>query len=191
MEEKLFKFRIKLKGIRPLIWRTFVVPSTITLAVLHEVIQIVMGWENAHLHSFSIDGEQYTDPTQYPEGGLSTKEYILGNLVSDKGDTIFYEYDFGDCWEHNLVLEDSDYQGKNIEQEILCLGGKGDCPPEDIGGIWGYYEYVQALDEKEDDEDDDEDDDWIENYESYPFSVSSVNSELKYYLKNGLISYGF
>ena len=140
----VYQLKVSLRGITPPIWRRVQVPGDITLAKLHRVLQIVMGWTNSHLHKFSIGEVDYAEPD--PDGFLnvqSDRRARLNNVVRTK-QKFEYEYDFGDSWEHDLVVE------KTLQPEPgafypFCLGGKRACPPEDCGGVWGYQEFLEAI----------------------------------------------
>jgi hypothetical protein len=115
------------------------VPDTITLQQLHTILQMVMGWTNSHLHHFIIDGEFYGKPLDDDFGDMRTKDETrsrLNQLVSGKGFRFGYEYDFGDSWEHELIVEKILPAEKGIDYPV-CIAGKRACPPEDVGGVWG------------------------------------------------------
>jgi len=135
MKRRLYVLKVMLDNIEPEIWRQFVVPSDITLDRLHDIIQIVMGWTDSHLHEFSIEGKRYTEYMESPEDGEEDGLYRLGNLVKRKGASFEYTYDFGDNWRHHLILETTDYYLRPHDEPILFLTGERACPPEDVGGI--------------------------------------------------------
>lgn len=140
----VYHLMVSLREIKPPIWRRVQVPGDITLAKLHRVFQIVMGWTNSHLHKFSIGGVDYAQPD--PDGFLnfqSDRRARLNNVVRAK-QKFEYEYDFGDSWKHDIVVE------KTLQPEPgafypFCLGGERACPPEDCGGVWGYQEFLEAI----------------------------------------------
>lgn len=149
--ETLFQFKITLTGIKPPIWRRIQVKDC-TLDNLHEHIQTAMGWTNSHLHQFEINGVRYGDPELLCEGwedetppvnSLRTK---VSQIVPKAGKQFrfAYEYDFGDDWIHEILFEDCPKAEKGIRYP-LCLEGKRACPPEDVGGTYGYQEYLEAL----------------------------------------------
>jgi len=90
MTERFYLLKIQLQFIKPAIWRRFVVPADITLDRLHDVIQIVMGWEDCHLHEFTIGKKRYTEYPESPEDGLPCGKYRLGDLVRQKGSVFHY-----------------------------------------------------------------------------------------------------
>jgi hypothetical protein len=148
--EMIYQFKITLVGSKPPIWRRIQVEDC-TLDELHEYVQAAMGWTNSHLHQFEIDGERYGNPEFLDDGYGdfdcidSTRTRISEVLPKrTRGFRFRYEYDFGDGWEHDVLLEDSFPPKPNTEYPI-CIKGKRACPPEDIGGIWGYAELLEAL----------------------------------------------
>lgn len=139
--EQIYQFKITLKDIRPPIWRRIQVPGTFSFSDLHLAIQRAMGWEDYHMHSFTIN-----DPTL---GERITIEDNEGEeLISDwfKMETSVanYIYDYGDLWEHRVELEKILKREKNTEYP-RCIEGKRACPPEDCGGAGGYYEILEIL----------------------------------------------
>src|SRR5439155_11355223 len=106
MARHIYQLRISLDGVEPPVWRRLLIPGGYTLDRLHRAIQYVMGWQNCHLHSFEIDGEHYAEPD--PAGGLPVHDELdfRVDAVLTKGGRARYTYDFGDWWEHNLVVED-------------------------------------------------------------------------------------
>ena len=143
MNERRYLLKIRLLDIEPEIWRRFVVPASITLDRLHDVIQIVMGWTDTHIHEFTIGKKRYTEYPESKEDGLVCGRYRLDDLIKQKGRTFGYIYDFGDDWEHELTIEESRYFNPELRFKIECLDGAGACPPEDVGGVPGYYEFYK------------------------------------------------
>lgn len=179
MNERFYLLKIQLLDIEPAIWRRFVVPASITLDRLHDVIQIVMGWTDSHLHEFTIGKKRYTEYPESKEDGLVCGRYRLEDLIKQKGRTFRYLYDFGDSWEHELVLEESRY----FNPDLACLEGERACPPEDVGGVPGYFEFCNALK----DPDHEEYESYMEwsggEYDSERFDSESINWELMKYLR--------
>lgn len=145
MNKKLYLIKIRLVDAKPEIWRRFVVPSDIPLDRLHDIIQIVMGWTDSHIHEFIIAKKKYTEYPESVKDGLPCGKYRLGDLVKRKGSIIKYIYDFGDSWEHELCIEDSGFEDQNLPSPVFCLGGARCCPPEDVGGVPGYTEFCKAM----------------------------------------------
>jgi hypothetical protein len=145
MNDRLYLLTIELIDIEPKIWRQFVVPGSITLDRLHDVIQIVMGWKDYHLHDFVIGKKRYTENPETKDDGAAEGLFRLVDLVKLKGRTLRYLYDFGDGWEHEITVEDSRYWNPQLQAPVTCLDGVRACPPEDIGGVPGYYDFCQAV----------------------------------------------
>ncbi len=145
----LCQFRIALLDIKPPIWRRIQVEDC-TLAELHEYIQAAFGWWNYHLHQFEIDGARYGPlPEDDFDYGVEMEDETavrLSDLLPKSGKRTrwIYEYDFGDGWRHEVRFEG--YPPKAEGQEYpVCLEGERACPPEDVGGPWGYVEYLEVL----------------------------------------------
>jgi Plasmid pRiA4b ORF-3-like protein len=141
---KIYQLKIVLQGSKPPIWRRIQVQSNITLDVLHQIIQTTMGWYNSHLHQFDIHGTFYSSPAFQMEETEDESRIKLDRVLTRPQSKFSYEYDFGDGWEHQIVLE----KVLPVEPETqypCCIKGKRNCPPEDIGGIWGYQNFVAAV----------------------------------------------
>ncbi len=142
---KYFSLRIELLHIQPLIWRRLLVPSSISLPDLHLAIQGAMGWTDSHLHQFEINGKSYGEPDPYGEVEIIPEEgkklsAVLGKEVGE----FVYQYDFGDSWEHRVVVEQTQ-KAHPAWSGPLCVAGEGACPPEDVGGIYGYAAFLEAI----------------------------------------------
>jgi hypothetical protein len=140
----VYQLKITLEGVVPPVWRRLLVPGGYTLDRLHRAIQYAMGWHDYHLHSFEAGGVQYGEPD--PDGELAVVDELDHRLdtVAAKGDRLRYTYDFGDWWEHEVLVED--VLPADPEQRYpRCLAGEGACPPEDVGGPEGYQEFLVAL----------------------------------------------
>jgi hypothetical protein len=143
--DRVYQLKITLKGSKPPIWRRVEVADDITLARLHAIIQAAMGWTDSHLHMFSLGRISYGMPDpNYDEDVLDEQRYKLKQLLSEPKQKLSYEYDFGDSWTHEVLLE------KVLPSEPgatypRCTAGKRACPPEDCGGVWGYADFVQAI----------------------------------------------
>ena len=183
MNERFYLLKIQLLDIEPAIWRRFVVPANITLDRLHDVIQIVMGWTDSHLHEFTIGNKRYTEYPESKEDGLVCGRYRLEDLIKQIGRTFIYRYDFGDSWEHELVLEDSRYVNPELRTELACLEGERACPPEDVGGVHGYFEFYNALKDPSHEEHESSVEWSGGDFDSVRFDFESVNRELMKYLR--------
>ena len=139
-----FQLRIALREILPPIWRRFLIPGAIALPSLHRVIQEVMGWENYHLHIFRFREKEYGVPDpDYPTEMRNERGRRLREFLRDEGVVFGYEYDFGNRWEHDIVVERI-VAGAEVT-DAVCLEGERSCPPEDVGGPSGYMDYLEAL----------------------------------------------
>jgi len=133
------------REIAPPIWRRLEIPSDFTLARLHRVLQVAMGWTDSHLHQFLAGEDRYgpldseMQENQRDEGATS-----VGDVLRSSGDRLGYKYDFGDGWEHEIVLEGILIPDTGVSYPI-CVGGERACPPEDCGGIPGYSDFLQAV----------------------------------------------
>ena len=178
MKERLYLLKIRLLEIEPEIWRRFVVPDTITLDRLHDIIQIVMGWTDSHLHKFTIGKKSYTEYPESKEDGLVSGKYRLGDVIKQKGSAFSYRYDFGDCWDHEVIIDENNYLNPKLSSSIECIEGARACPPEDVGGTPGYYEFCKAIN----DVDHDEHDSYLEwcggKYDSEELDIDKINLEL-------------
>lgn len=150
IDDAVFEIKITLLDIDPPIWRRVQVMDC-SLHQLHQHIQCAMGWTNSHLHQFNIDGRFYADPGLFAdpvaeEEILDSRATFISSIVTnDSGPLKFlYEYDFGDSWEHEVVIEGS-RKRKPKRRYPVCLDGARNCPPEDVGGVRGYFDYLHAL----------------------------------------------
>lgn len=140
----MYQLRVALRDVSPPVWRRVAVPGGFTLDRLHRVIQYAMGWLNLHLHSFEIGGRQYGEPDPVGELVVYDELDVRLDAVAGKGDVFRYTYDFGDWWEHELVVEDV-FQADPDERYPVCLDGQQACPPEDVGGPRGFRELRAVL----------------------------------------------
>ena len=145
---QIYELKLEMLEVEPLIWRRLLVPGSITLAQLHEVIQTAMGWTNSHLHEFVVGEHSYSDPEFEIDEARSEYSYHLATLAPGVRNTITYLYDFGDGWEHQIRVEriiedDTRYPGRPV-----CLAGARNCPPEDCGGPGGYQNFLKAIGNK-------------------------------------------
>ncbi|MGZ9226534.1 MAG: plasmid pRiA4b ORF-3 family protein, partial [Anaerolineales bacterium] len=143
----VYQIKVTLIGLKPPIWRRFLVADTTSLHRLHDILQIVMGWTNSHMHHFIIDGEFYGKPLDDDFGDMRAKDETrskLNQFVSGKEFRFGYEYDFGDSWEHELIVEKILPADKGSDHPV-CTAGKRACPPEDVGGMWGYEDFLKAI----------------------------------------------
>ncbi|MEO3892165.1 type II toxin-antitoxin system prevent-host-death family antitoxin [Nonomuraea sp. B5E05] len=132
------QLKVVLRDVQPLVWRRIQVPSAARLWDLHNVIQIAMGWQNFHLHMFAKDWVEYGDNHN------SEYDVTLAGLLPDPGEWLAYRYDFGDCWDHDLVVEKIHRPAPKVPYPRCSTGGRA-CPPEDSGGPEGFADLLRAL----------------------------------------------
>lgn len=147
----LLQLRVTLKFIKPKIWRRILIDAERPLEDLHWAIQIGFGWDDAHLYQFMKNGKFYEIPQPHDSDfGDSRAEdasaFQIKNMLSKRGDHLVYEYDFGDGWLHEVVVESIDKEVGLYEP--MLIGGERNCPPEDCGGPPGYMAIVEAMADK-------------------------------------------
>ena len=143
----VYQLKVTLKNSKPPIWRRIRVNSDINLYRLHQNLQVMMGWTDSHIHQFIVHGEYYGTPDLDLDLDLEVtneKSIELDRVVSEAGDKFVYEYDFGDSWEHVILVEKILRPEAGVHYPI-CLTGQRACPPEDCGGIWGYGDLLEAI----------------------------------------------
>ena len=178
MPETVYQLKITLDNLEPPIWRRVQVEDC-TLADLHAVIQLCMGWQNSHLHMFDIAGEQYSDPEMGGDSDdLSTHSESLAHLVDQGYRTFRYTYDFGDSWEHTVEAEDELPAEPKVKYP-RCVEGKRACPPEDCGGPWGYPAFLEAIQNPKHEEHA-EMLEWVGGkFDPEKFSAAAVNKDMR------------
>lgn len=147
MTDDIFQLKIVLRHSKPRIWRRIQIDPNILLADLHRIIQTSMGWSNSHLHQFMKDKLIFALPSKDDYAVPVIIDYRTvktSALFKDPKDRMVYEYDFGDSWEHDIVLEKILRKDPKVKYPI-CIAGKMNCPPEDSGGVWGYAEMLKIL----------------------------------------------
>ncbi len=148
----ILTLKITLVGAKPPIWRRVQVPGGISLGQLHDVIQIAMGWTDSHLHQFEQNRIYFGPPDRDIEWQRRNERRVrVDEVLSRVGDRIDYEYDFGDSWTHAIVLERIDDASAAPAGAVL-LKARGACPPEDCGGIGGFWRFLEILDDPDDPE---------------------------------------
>jgi hypothetical protein len=141
----VYQLKVTLKGVRPPIWRRLLVPGNVTLARLHRILQVAMGWEDYHLYRFEVGGASFGEPDpEFDDDMRSARRVHLKEVAPAAGSRLLYEYDFGDGWEHRIVVEKILPPQRGVHLPV-CLAGKRACPPEDCGGVWGYADLLAAL----------------------------------------------
>jgi len=144
VRDAVYQVKVSLHGAKPPIWRRLRLPASTTLAQLHQVIQVAFGWEDVHLHAFEVGGRRYSRPEfELWDEAADEGKARLQDLASRRGARLGYIYDFGDSWEHDLLVED--IRPADGVKHAICLAGRRASPPEDCGGVWGYGELCDIL----------------------------------------------
>ena len=177
----VYQLKITLLGTKPPIWRRLLVPSNSTFENLHRALQIAMGWQDYHLHQFTAGDRNIgvPDPDSRAMGMHieDERKVRLSDAIPETGSKILYTYDFGDSWDHSIVLEKVLPWDPTTAYPV-CLGGKLAGPPEDCGGIPGFYNLLETLADP-DSEEHESMLEWVgEGYDPKAFSIVDVNKEL-------------
>lgn len=172
--DEIVTVRIELRGTDPPIWRQVEVPTSITLKILHDVVQAAMGWFDCHLWEFTVDRQRYGPPMGQDEGrdwGMDPRrdaaKVRLRDVLRPRRTTIDYLYDFGDSWEHRLIVTKV-RQGESGIGYPRYVTGERNTPPEDCGGIPGFYEHLDILADPEH-PDHEEVSEWFDDYDPEGF----------------------
>lgn len=174
----VYQFKVTLRGLHPPIWRRIQVWEDATLAQLHRVLQMVMGWEDYHLHEFLVGRKIYGMPDLDDERKiLDVKRTRIREAVQPVGTEFEYVYDFGDYWQHDLLLE-AILQPDPDTSYPRCIAGERNCPPEDVGGSSGYENYLAALADPEHEEHEDMIE-WCGPFDPEVFSLAAINQQLQ------------
>ena len=176
--------KVSLNKSNPSIWRQIILHKTHTFFELHHIIQITMGWKNYHAYEFNLEGFRIgpiiEDEILEGYGNnsiLDCNTAMLLDVVSNIGDIIIYEYDFGDGWQHTLEVKgfiDADHS----LMYPICIAGEMACPPEDCGGIRGFGDLLEILKNKKH-QDYKDYKRWLpRGYDPTKFNLEKVNKEL-------------
>ncbi len=192
-----YQLKIAIRNIEPVIWRRIRLPGNITFQQLHQVIQTAFGWLDYHLYSFEFAGTVITVPDDDCDLGehfggkkeLDAAKTIISEFF-DRYDVCLYEYDFGDSWNHEIIVEKRLKESKKYSVPI-CLGGARERPPEDVGGTEGYRAFLEIISDKGRPEREDmlawaEKDTRGRLYDPEYFCVSEINRRLRYALESDL-----
>jgi len=184
MKTETLQLRVHLEYIEPQIWRRMIVPASLTLPELHAAIQGAMGWQDYHMHSFQVDGQWYETPEDDEPpvawGNAPVprdeRKFKVGDLVG-VGDKFKYTYDFGDNWNHIIVVEKpTEKAGK---QPVSCVAGERSCPPEDCGGSSGYENLLEVLADPEH-EDHEDLAEWApDGFDAEAFNLRRANAQIR------------
>ncbi|MEW5956096.1 MAG: plasmid pRiA4b ORF-3 family protein [Chloroflexota bacterium] len=144
-KDNIYQIKVTLKNSKPPIWRRIRVRADTKLSQLHLILQAVMGWENYHLHQFVVGDIYFGEPRPDDYYELNDeRKFTLSQITATEGFKFSYEYDFGDNWQHDLRVEKIMPPEPNV-QYPHCITGKRACPPEDVGGVWGYADFLAAI----------------------------------------------
>jgi hypothetical protein len=144
---KIYELYVELEDIEPLIWRRLLVPATIGLPELHDLLQLAMGWTNSHLHSFTIGKKSFgmADVDDFEElNMLDEKKQTLDATLGEDIREFLYDYDFGDSWRHRIAAKPLARPNPDWHYP-LCTGGARAAPPDDVGGPPGYEQFLAAI----------------------------------------------
>ena len=150
--DDIIQLKITLQWTKPPIWRRVLVDKRTTFVELHEIIQIVMGWEDYHLYEFNVKQRRIGDVNnefdfsiddELEDGSILT----LGSVITNTKETFEYEYDFGDGWNHKILVEKF-LPRDSSKKYPVCIDGKLNCPPEDCAGVGGFYRLLAILKDK-------------------------------------------
>ncbi len=180
--EEIYQIKVTLMGSNPPIWRRLLVPAELTLEQLHRVLQAAMGWHDSHLHEFLIGKQRFgtPDPMERALGWPSTASERTARLFDVLGRVrakATYTYDFGDGWDHSVVVEKRLTPAPGVEYPA-CVAGERCGPPEDCGGMPGFFNLLDAMSDPGH-EQHEELIDWLGyRFDPEAFSVDEVNGRL-------------
>jgi len=177
----VYQLRIELQQLQPLIWRRILVPSTIKLAKLDRVMQAAMGWNNSHLHEWLIQEQRYGIPDQdwADEGVRDDRKVTVGAVLTDSVDSFTHSYDFGDGWEHLIIVEQRLEADEGRNDWPMCIAGENACPPDDVGGPDGYLDFLEAMRNPQHEEHLDYWRWWGGPFEATDFSLNAANAAIR------------
>jgi len=180
--EDIIQLKITIQWTKPPIWRRVLVDKKTTFFELHQIIQIAMGWDNYHLYEFNINKYRIGEPNEefeyYDDSKvLDASTVTLDNTITDTKVKFDYEYDFGDCWRHKILVEK--FLPRDMSKNYpICIDGKLNCPPEDCGGVGGFYQLLNTIENKRHPEHE-EMLEWLGgHYDAKHFDKDKINDEL-------------
>jgi hypothetical protein len=173
----VYQIKVTLAGIEPPIWRRIQVPGDVTLAGLHDILQAVMGWWDYHLHQFTVRTEIYGVPHLDDWTEVKDEREVRLSQIAHEESQFVYEYDFGDGWAHLLEVEKV-LEAQPGQRYPVCLEGERATPPEDVGGIWGYELYLEAMQDPDHPEHE-EYLEWRGEFDPDAFDLKDVNRALR------------
>jgi hypothetical protein len=173
----VYQIKVTLEASAPPIWRRILAPGDVTLERLHLILQVAMGWTDSHLHMFTVGTTVYGEPhPDYDFEVQDERRVRLHQIVPGEGFRFRYEYDLGDSWMHTLLVERVLEPGQST---TVCLAGERACPPEDVGGVWGYVMFLEAIRDPEHPEHQ-EYQEWIgSEFDPEAFDLEEMNAVLR------------
>jgi hypothetical protein len=172
----LYWLKVTLMETDPPVWRRLRVPGKTSLARLDRIIQTAMGWTNSHLHTFTAGGVVYSEPSgEWETPVRNERRTRLEQIAKEAGEAFIYEYDLGDSWRHQVLVEEV-WAETGDDTGSVCLAGERACPPEDCGGVHGYYDTLERLHDPHDDEHE-QTKTWIEAMTGGPFDPDAFDLE--------------
>ncbi len=183
----IYQLKVTLAESKPPIWRRILVASDMDLGLFHNILQDVMGWTDNHLHQFTVRGVTYSAPYEDMVHGFEMdfkdeSKYKLSQLLKKEKASLTYEYDFGDSWQHKIVLEKILPHDDSM-MIPSCIKGKRACPPEDCGGVWGYENLIAIIQDPKHPEYQDMRE-WLEeDFDPERFDLDEINDALEAYRK--------
>jgi len=177
--DQIVQLKVTLKRSKPPIWRRLLVSEHTNLLELHKIIQESMGWENCHLHQFIIDRDYYSAPGMDDWIQVNDeKNFFLADIISSGRKRFKYEYDFGDSWLHEIVIEKIIPADPKMKYPI-CVKAKRACPPEDVGGVWGYAIFLEALNDPDHEDHDLHTEWWDGTFDPEDVDIARINIGLQ------------
>ena len=182
--QEIVQLKIELKNTEPLVWRRILVRSEVSFSELHFILQLAMGWENLHLYEFNVGDYQIGFPNEdFDDLGVSSKmidarEIRLNEIISTGAKKMLYEYDFGDAWSHQITIEKTLPETPGMGYPS-CVDGEMNCPPEDCGGVPGYYELWDIMDDKNHPEHQNMLEWYGEEFDPFEFDIEKINFEME------------
>jgi Plasmid pRiA4b ORF-3-like protein len=177
----IYQLKVTLKGIKPPIWRRLLVEPDTKLNRLHDIIQETMGWYDSHLHQFAVGRTLYGVPDPDFDFGPEVeneKRVALRQVAPTAKSKLTYEYDFGDGWEHEILVEKV-LPADPATPYPVCVAGARACPPEDCGGVWGYADLLETI-KNPDDPEHQEMLEWLGGeFDPEAFDLDATNRKLK------------
>jgi len=184
MSENIARVRIELEGTDPLVWRELDLPLSTTLAALHDIIQIVMGWWDYHLYEFVIGDRVYGVPSPddeiYERKVYQARALRLGTVLERGVRTFLYVYDFGDNWQHRITVGEVRQGDADVEYPRFIAGARR-APPEDVGSISGFEEFLEAMADPEHEEHE-----WMLEWYGKPFDPEDIDERRLHMIINDL-----